>query len=188
MNIAVFGLPRSGTTWIGKIIDSHPSTLYLHEPDYAIRLPCVPYIAEVDDAEVWRPFIEQWIDQVFSNGSKRMIGKQPMFPKGYYRSRKQRIFDAGWRTRVFLAAAEEKLRGRERVMKLPVHLRCAPVKVWKTVESLGRLGVFLEVLSDTHFIHVVRHPCGFVDSVLRGDRGHHFQKSVAMSQDMGLMK
>jgi hypothetical protein len=31
--ILVFGLPRSGTTWLGKIFDSHPETLYRHEPD-----------------------------------------------------------------------------------------------------------------------------------------------------------
>ena len=31
--ILLVGLPRSGTTWVGKIFDSHPSTLYLHEPD-----------------------------------------------------------------------------------------------------------------------------------------------------------
>jgi len=28
----VFGAPRSGTTWLGKLLDSSPSVAYLHEP------------------------------------------------------------------------------------------------------------------------------------------------------------
>ena len=32
--ILLFGMPRSGTTWLGKIFDSHPQVLYRHEPDY----------------------------------------------------------------------------------------------------------------------------------------------------------
>src|SRR5690348_2541774 len=31
--ILVVGSPRSGTTWLAKIIDSHPDVLYRHEPD-----------------------------------------------------------------------------------------------------------------------------------------------------------
>ena len=188
MNIAILGLPRSGTTWIGKIFDSVPTTLYFHEPDYAIRLPCVPYVAEVGEAEVWRAFIEQWEARVFSTASRRTVGKRPFFPKEYLGSASRRVFHTGWRARLLLAAAEERLVGSERIMELPVVLQSAPVRVWKSVESLGRLGVFAEVLNDTAFVHVVRHPCGFVDSVMRGDHGHHFQKSVTMSHDMGLMK
>ena len=31
--ILIVGAPRSGTTWLAKIFDSHPATLYRHEPD-----------------------------------------------------------------------------------------------------------------------------------------------------------
>jgi hypothetical protein len=31
--LLLFGMPRSGTTWLAKIIDSHPDIIYRHEPD-----------------------------------------------------------------------------------------------------------------------------------------------------------
>ena len=31
--ILVLGSPRSGTSWLAKIFDSHPNILYRHEPD-----------------------------------------------------------------------------------------------------------------------------------------------------------
>ena len=42
--ILLFGQPRSGTTWIGKIFDSHPDTLYRHEPDSGSALKSIPLI------------------------------------------------------------------------------------------------------------------------------------------------
>ena len=29
----LFGMPRPGTPWLGKVFDSQPATLYRHEPD-----------------------------------------------------------------------------------------------------------------------------------------------------------
>ena len=57
-SILVVGLPRSGTTWIGKIFDSHPRTLYLHEPDSAVPMNGIPLIAEsmgpgIDQSKSW---------------------------------------------------------------------------------------------------------------------------------------
>src|ERR1700712_4231116 len=35
--IFIFSSPRSGSTWLAKAFDSHPDTLYLHEPDIVDR-------------------------------------------------------------------------------------------------------------------------------------------------------
>jgi len=42
--ILVFGMPRSGTTWLGKIFDSHMDLIYLHEPDSEIKLKGIPLL------------------------------------------------------------------------------------------------------------------------------------------------
>ena len=36
--ILLFGMPRSSTTWIGKVFDSHPEEVYRHEPDSQFQL------------------------------------------------------------------------------------------------------------------------------------------------------
>jgi hypothetical protein len=38
----ILGAPRSGTTWLGKIFDSHPRVLYRHEPDSVYRTVAIP--------------------------------------------------------------------------------------------------------------------------------------------------
>ena len=37
--ILILGSQRSGTTWLAKIVDSHPDVLYRHEPDETILSP-----------------------------------------------------------------------------------------------------------------------------------------------------
>ncbi len=59
--ILIVGLPRSGTTWIGKLLDSSPLTLYLHEPDSFFRIPCLPYAPELADLKHWLPFSQRYL-------------------------------------------------------------------------------------------------------------------------------
>src|SRR5690606_27189297 len=37
--VLMMGFPRSGTTWLGTILDSHPRVLYFHEPFSKMILP-----------------------------------------------------------------------------------------------------------------------------------------------------
>ncbi len=43
--LLLFRMSRSGTTWLGKILDSHPDVLYIHEPDSEIKIKSVPLFA-----------------------------------------------------------------------------------------------------------------------------------------------
>lgn len=40
--ILILGSPRSGTTWLAAIFDSHEDILYRHEPDIVVRQPLLP--------------------------------------------------------------------------------------------------------------------------------------------------
>ena len=184
----IVGLPRSGTTWVGKICDSCPDTLYLHEPDYAKRLPCVPYVASVQEHGVWEPFLQQWMAEVENMGSRRTVGKKPFFSKSYVSRGADRFANLIWKNRLFLSAAAEYFTGAELSFELPRHLSTASSLIWKSVESLGRLGILASTFPDQKFLHVIRHPCGFVNSVMRGDRIKAFNKPISTSADLGLMK
>ena len=56
--ILLMGLPRSGTTWIAKMFDSHPRTVYLHEADRGEILRSMPLAPDVSDAQALRPVTE----------------------------------------------------------------------------------------------------------------------------------
>ena len=81
--ILVFGMPRSGTTWLGKIFDSHTQTLYRHEPDSWRRLSTIPLMPSMKDASQYAEDI-----QVFNAGlsgirAAKVCAKQPLFRKQY---------------------------------------------------------------------------------------------------------
>src|ERR1700712_2005324 len=68
--ILILGYPRSGTTWLAKIFDSHPDILYRHEPD-----ELSPPRADAEPAGQ----ISYWLKQ----RSLRAAGKRPTFAKSW---------------------------------------------------------------------------------------------------------
>ena len=47
--IAIHSMPRSGSTWLGSIIDSHPHICYKHQPLFSYCLK--GYLDETSDYE-----------------------------------------------------------------------------------------------------------------------------------------
>lgn len=182
--ILLFGLPRSGTTWVGKILDSHPQTLYRHEPDSVRRLS-MPLFPELADADAYGAEVRQLITNMPHMRESKVVGKMPLFPKDYlsapaFTLKRAGIMGAKLAGRVssgfpvpFLPCAERRGRGRI---------------VWKSIESLGRLGVLLDVLKDAVAIHLLRHPCGYISSVLRGEAARTFVDNRPSSDDYGLLE
>jgi hypothetical protein len=58
--------------------------------------------------------------------------------------------------------------------------------VWKSIESLGRIGLLKQALPDSHPIQVLRHPCGHVSSVLRGEARHVLGDGYSVATDLVL--
>ncbi|TAL90691.1 MAG: hypothetical protein EPN71_12945, partial [Rhodanobacter sp.] len=163
--ILVFGMPRSGTTWVGKLFDSHPDTLYRHEPDSVQRLS-LPLYPEVQSAPQYRADLERFVASLPQLRHPKVVGKQPLFPKSYQSTAAL----CAYRVSVTLAKATSLVRRDFPCLYRPTAAGSGErVRlVWKSIESSGRLGVCLEALPDTRAIHLMRHPCGYVASVLKG--------------------
>lgn len=182
--ILVFGMPRSGTTWIGKLFDSHPDTLYRHEPDSVRRLS-LPLYPETQVAPQYREELEQFVASLPRLRSPKVVGKQPLFPKSYQSA----VALCAYRVSVTFAKATSRVQRNVPCFYRPTAERSEQVRlVWKSIESPGRLGVCMESLPDARAIHLMRHPCGYVASVLRGEAGRRFDGLTPSAEDLWLLK
>lgn len=180
--VLLFGMPRSGTTWLGKIFDSHPATLYRHEPDSWGRLNALPLLPDTGDAADYRPVIEDFVSRLPKMRDVKVSATLPVFKKSYYTSRDQ-LFQ---RLSIRASKAAAKFLG-----EFPVPLprpKSAPVVVWKSIESVGRLGVIALLMPGLRAIHILRHPCGYVASVKRGEQKGKFTDRLQSSEDYGVFE
>lgn len=165
----MLGAPRSGTTWLAKIIDSHPDVLYRHEPDETSPSPSPLTSATLP------LLLGRWA----ADRSPRTAGKQPFFPKSW---------QPGWapnlRTLFAMAlSAAARLpvpfRGLAdlRIPDLSAHP--APRMAIKSIAWADGAAVLSRTLPNSRTILVLRHPCGQVASVMRGNRQFRFDLKAA---------
>ncbi|MBI5430581.1 MAG: sulfotransferase [Nitrosomonadales bacterium] len=181
--ILLFGMPRSGTTWIGKIFDSHPDTLYRHEPDSRGTLNTLPLFASASEAEEYRAFLEQYVAQLPDIRDEKVSASLPVFAKSYYTPlqlalRKMVVFGTKVASRFLGAIPVPDL--------VKVHSHSQISVVWKSIESLGRLGVLARVFPESRCVIILRHPCGYVASVLSGEARKKFEGSTPSGEDWGM--
>ncbi|NII11165.1 sulfotransferase [Oleiagrimonas sp. C23AA] len=182
--ILVFGMPRSGTTWVGKLFDSHPDTLYRHEPDSLRRLS-MPLFPDMGDASAFRTELQGYLAQVPKMRSPEVVGKQPLFPKSYLSS----VQLSTYRASVLAAKLASRLRRHFPAPYRPTADSSSHTRlVWKSIESMGRLGVCVDALPSARAIHLMRHPCGYVASVLRGEAAQRFSDVQPSANDLWLLK
>lgn len=182
--ILVFGMPRSGTTWVGKLFDSHPDTLYRHEPDSVRRLG-LPLYPEIEAARQYRDELEQFVASLPSMRSPKVVGKQPLFPKSYQSAAAL----AAYRASVAAAKVASRVRRNFPCLYRPTAAGFDRARVvWKSIESQGRLGVCMEALPAACAIHLMRHPCGYVASILRGEAANRFGDLISSADDLWLFK
>jgi len=183
--VLLFGMPRSGTTWIGKIFDSHPDTLYRHEPDSWGLLNAVPLMAPVAQAEDYVTTIRAFSQQLPAMQLTKVAGSTPIFPKHYYSWARFNLY----RLSVVAAKGAAKFAGERPVRNFIRAQDLSNIRVvWKSIESLGRLGVIARSLTPCYGFHIARHPCGYVASVLRGESQGRFTSGVSSSDDYGVLE
>ena len=157
--ILIVGAPRSGTTWLAKILDSHPDTLYRHEPD------------EVAPAGVSMcESMARWTTQT----DARTAGKRPFFQKSWQST------PARWiRTGLAYGGAAACRMGLRswHVPDLGAIALARPVI--KSVRLSAEIGDFAAECPDGRALFIARHPCGQVASVMRGTGGGRFALATA---------
>lgn len=181
--IILMGMPRSGTTWLGKIFDSHPDTLYRHEPDSAQRISGVPLFADVVHTDQYRHTITEFADKLSGAWLTKVTATLPVFPKSYYAYpqlllRKFSILVTKLSAKVFGELPIPEVVDYRKVPQL--------VLVWKSIESVGRLGVLCRSLPACRAVLILRHPCGYAASVLRGESKRKFTSDTPWHEDFGV--
>lgn len=164
----IVGSPRSGTTWLGSLFDSHPRTLYLHEPDTVTREPRLPFIPSQRRPDPPAEVIRDYFERLVGTRALRTVFTRESFPKAYRGPAAERL-----RTSLILSlrvadAAVPPFTLAHR-FGIPDLAREAPaLTVLKSVDSITRLPAFAAALPEVRFVYLLRHPCGVVRSKQRG--------------------
>lgn len=170
--VLVIGMPRSGTTWLGKLLDAHPNVLYRHEPDSDIYAP-IPYLVPKSEWERYRSIAVAHFDKLVASRTLRAVGVRPYFKKDF-RGSFAEIARRGLMMGIRGAEMFPPLRTVAPKVNIPDFSRRSDrediVFVVKSVIAPGRAGLYVEALPDVPFVLILRHPCGYVASQLRGRR------------------
>ena len=186
--LMIVGLPRSGTSWLGALFDSHPRTIYLHEPDTIDPGPELPHLFPNGDWLEYSSLAKIYIDRIAKQRSLRTVYKHPLFAKDY-RSEAARLgrgaLIASLRA---LNRPSRRLSNRMRRWQIPDLGRVSrsQLTVLKSVEALGRLPAIANGMRDMRMIHLIRHPAGFVSSQLRGREMGKFTSTDILPKQFSL--
>ena len=72
----ITGMPRSGTTWIAKIIDSSPDVFYYHEPDKKGNLK-IPSVVGIENFEQFEVVLENFLHNLDKTMDFDVFSKKP---------------------------------------------------------------------------------------------------------------
>ena len=175
------GYARSGTSWLGKIFDSHPGVLYLHEPDKLLPGKELPYFCETSDIPRSTALAAEYLGRLVSVRDLNAVGILPLFRKSY-RSNSEHLRHVAWivTRKATQLALGDRIPFASRSVPDPVTLRDNGSHriVVKSVSQLGRAGLLASAVPDLKTILIVRHPCAQILSMLRGIESDKFQRGL----------
>jgi len=182
--LAVIGMPRSGTTWVAKVFDSHPDTYYLHEPDSVRRME-LPQIIGSGEALDYAPYLDNYLRSIESVVQLKVVGRLPFFPKSYLNP-VQFYFNR-------FSALTSKVLGRFFIQVSkgsPILIKPAQYHqtLWKSIESMGRVSALVHSNSDLKMLLLVRHPCAVINSELKGEAAKQFASGTPIYEDWGVFQ
>ena len=177
------GMPRSGTTWIGKVFDSHPDTLYRHEPDSIFGISGLPLVADPVDTANYRQAIVEFVERLPAITHPKVAASFPVFAK-----RHQSAFRHGL---ACVSALAQKVGMSKWNGRFTSHAESATGQrnehiAWKSIELTASIGTILRALPSSRGVWITRHPCAYVASVLRGERERKFEGSMSSADDYGV--
>lgn len=167
----MLGAARSGTTWLAKVLDSHPDVLYRHEPDIALQDYSFPTLCEAEAIARFQPVAKAYFERLLRLRTVKTMGGLPVFRKAWHGALAPKLRLA---ILMLLQGMERVplLRDRARRVEIPdfVDLRRGPppCTVVKSVSALGRAGLYAAAMPEMKVVLILRHPCGQVGSMLRG--------------------
>ncbi|MEM7501098.1 MAG: sulfotransferase [Pseudomonadota bacterium] len=167
--ILLVGNARSGTSWLGKIFDSHPDVVYRHEPDSSLPSQEFPFFLEGEAYEEHETAAAAYLEKLCDLRTIRAVGRRPHFDKNY-RSQANKALHVGLVSSLQLLAKVPVLGTMARRANVPDLARKSNETkcVVKSVVSLGRAGLYSRALNEGKLVFLIRHPCGVVASQIRG--------------------
>jgi Sulfotransferase family len=168
--VLIIGAARSGTSWLGKIFDSHPNVIYRHEPDDAIGQKELPLVCPVEDIPQYVEAARRCIARLTTVRQMKSAGTWPVFTKQFQRLpapfiRRALVIavravqeaspTAGWLKRI---AIPDLISGDSSGINYVI----------KSISMLGDAALLATALPESRVIAVFRHPCGHIASIKRG--------------------
>ena len=176
----IFGLPRSGTTWLAKMFDSHPAVLYRHEPDSILRPTSLPEWPGTQNSPELLSATRAYLQAAATLKKKKSAGSKPVFPKNYL-SQSAYLKRAG---AIYADMFAEKVL-RLKPSALPDIPDFISDQQWsdirlvmKSISSVNRMGLFLRAVPGSKSFFILRHPLGQVASMLRGIALRKFEGKI----------
>ncbi len=164
--VFIVGSARSGTTFVAKLLDSHPDVLYRHEPDSVLINTEIPFLPRREELQTFLAPARRYLEALCHVRATKVSGQRPIFDKTYRSSLQKMRFLAG----LYLAKAAAKA-GRPFFGKPLIVADCIDrsfseriTYLIKSVNSLSRTPLFSEAMPNYRFIHILRHPCAVISS------------------------